>query len=100
MDQFLAMADKHKIGVMFCLFDSVWDPDPKAGKQREPYPHRHNSGWVQSPGQDFLKDPAKQDELKAYVQDVIGHFRNDKRIQVWDLFNEPDNKVPQYSNVL
>jgi hypothetical protein len=100
MEQFLSMADKHKIGVMFCLFDSVWDPYPKAGKQREPYPHRHNSGWVQSPGQDILKDPARQDELKDYVQGVIRHFRNDRRIDFWDVFNEPDNKVPQYSNVL
>ena len=100
MEKFLALAEKHNIGVMFVLFDSVWDPFPKAGKQREPYPHRHNSGWVQSPGQEILKDPARQDELKDYVQGVIGHFRNDPRIQVWDIFNEPDNKVPQYSSVL
>jgi len=100
MEQFLDIADKHQIGVMFVLFDSVWDPFPKAGKQREPHPHRHNSGWVQSPGQEILGDPARQDELKAYVQDVIGHFRDDRRIQVWDLFNEPDNLVPQYRNVL
>ncbi|MGC3959992.1 MAG: cellulase family glycosylhydrolase [Verrucomicrobiota bacterium] len=100
MEQFLDIAEKHQIGVMFVLFDSVWDPYPKAGKQRAPKPHTHNSGWVQSPGQDILKDPAKQDELKAYVQDVIGHFRNDKRIHVWDIFNEPDNQVPQYKDVL
>ena len=65
MEQFLDIAEKHDIGVMFVLFDSVWDPYPKAGKQREPSPHRHNSGWVQSPGQDILKDAAKQDELRA-----------------------------------
>lgn len=100
MDQFLAIADRHHIGVMFVLFDSVWDPYPKGGKQRAPYPHRHNSGWVQSPGQDILKDPAKQDALKPYVQGVIGHFRNDRRVQVWDVFNEPDNLVPQYKDVL
>jgi hypothetical protein len=100
MEQFLTLADKHQIGVMFVFFDSVWDPNPKAGKQRAPKPHTHNSGWVQSPGQEILQDPAKQDELKAYVQGVIGHFRNDKRIQVWDLFNEPDNLVPQYKDVL
>lgn len=99
MDQFLAMADKHKIGVMFVLFDGVWDPFPKAGKQRDPVPHRHNSGWVQSPGADILRDPAKQDALKDYVQGVVGHFRNDRRVVVWDVFNEPDNPVPQYRNV-
>ena len=100
MEQFLALARKHDIGVMFVLFDSVWDPYPKAGKQREPYPRRHNSGWVQSPGQEILKDPARQDELKEYVQDVVGHFRNDRRVQVWDLFNEPDNLVPQHRDAL
>jgi hypothetical protein len=99
MEQFLSLADKHHIGVMFVLFDSVWDPFPKAGPQREPYPHRHNSGWVQSPGQDILKDPARQDELQDYVQGVIGHFRTDRRVHAWDVFNEPDNPVPQYRAV-
>lgn len=99
VDQFLGIAAKHRIGVMLVLFDGVWDPFPKPGKQREPYPHRHNSGWVQSPAQEILKDPARHDELKAYVQDVIGRFRTDRRVQVWDLYNEPDNPVSQYRDV-
>jgi hypothetical protein len=99
MDKFLEMADKHHIGVMFVIFDSVWDPFPKAGKQREPKPHVHNSGWVQSPGYHILADPSKQNELRAYVKDVVGHFANDRRVQVWDVFNEPDNPVPQYRKV-
>lgn len=99
MDQFLGIADRHGIGVMFVLFDGVWDPFARPGKQREPYPHRHNSGWVQSPAQEILKNPARQDELKEYVQDVIGRFRTDRRVQVWDLYNEPNNPVPQYRDV-
>lgn len=99
MDQFLDLAGKHKIGVMFVLFDGVWDPFPRLGKQREPRPHIHNSGWVQSPGAEVLRDPARQDALKDYVQGVVGHFRNDRRVQVWDVFNEPDNPVPQYQDV-
>jgi len=99
MEGFLDIADKHGIGVMFVLFDGVWDPYPKLGKQREPRPHVHNSGWVQSPGADILKDPARQDTLKDYVQGVVGHFRNDRRIHVWDVFNEPNNPVPQYKDV-
>src|SRR4051794_12576611 len=73
MDDFLALAERHHIGVMPVLFDAVWDPFPKAGKQREPKAHTHNSGWVQSPGLAILKDPAKQEALKAYVQSVVGH---------------------------
>jgi hypothetical protein len=91
IEQFLGVADKHKIGVMFVVFDAVWDPNPKLGKQREPRPHVHNSGWVQSPGAEILKDPAKLDSLKPYVQGVIRKFKDDRRVQAWDLFNEPDN---------
>ena len=58
MDQFLAVADQHKIGVMFVLFDSVWDPFPHAGKQPGPRPRLHNSGWVQSPGARDPREPA------------------------------------------
>ena len=54
---------------------------------------------MQSPAQEILKDPARHDELKPYVQDVVGRFRADRRVQVWDLYNEPDNPVPQYKDV-
>ena len=91
MDQFLALADKHHIGVMFVPLDAVWDPFPKLGKQHEPVPHVHNSGWVQSPGVEILRDPARHDELKGYVQGVMRHFKSDKRIVAWDVSNEPDN---------
>lgn len=69
--QYLEVADKHRIGTMFVIFDSVWDPHPKSGKQRAPRPHVHNSGWVQSPRADILKDPRRQDGLKPYVQDIL-----------------------------
>jgi hypothetical protein len=91
MDQFLALADKHHIKVMFVLFDSCWDPDPKLGKQHDPVPGLHNSGWVQSPGKEYLGHPERLDELKPYVQGVVGHFGADKRIAFWDVYNEPDN---------
>ncbi len=91
MDKFLGAADKHHIGVMFVLFDSCWDPFPKTGKQRDPRPGVHNSGWMQAPGQEILKDPARYDSLKPYVTGVLRHFRNDRRVQVWDVYNEPDN---------
>ncbi len=92
MERFLDTAEKHQIGVMFVLFDSVWDPFPKVGPQRAPKPHVHNSGWVQSPGLEILKDPSRYDELKGYVQGVVGHFKDDRRVHVWDVFNEPDNR--------
>jgi hypothetical protein len=91
IEHYLSIAERHGIKTVFVLFDSVWNPFPKPGKQQEPQPGVHNSGWVQCPGADVLKDPTKHDDLKSYVQGIIGHFKNDARVQAWDLFNEPDN---------
>ena len=91
IDEFLAIADRHRIKPMLVLFDSVWDPAPKLGKQRDPKPGVHNSGWLQSPGAAALQDPSQYPRLEAYVKGVVGKFANDKRVLAWDLWNEPDN---------
>ena len=91
IEQFLAAAERHKIGVAFVLFDGVWDPFPHLGKQLSPRPGLHNSGWAQSPGAKVLADVMHHDRLKSYVVGVIDHFKGDKRVHAWDLFNEPDN---------
>jgi hypothetical protein len=91
MEKFLDLAERHHIKVGFVIFDSCWDPNPHLGDQPAPKPYVHNSGWVQSPGRSYMENPDRLDELKPYVVGVIGHFRKDKRIAFWDLFNEPDN---------
>jgi hypothetical protein len=91
IDTFLEISSKHGIRPMLVLFDSVWDPLPKLGKQRAPKPGVHNSGWVQGPGAEALKDPAQHPRLEAYVKGVVGAFANDPRVLAWDVWNEPDN---------
>ncbi|MGB5436130.1 MAG: cellulase family glycosylhydrolase [Maribacter sp.] len=91
LDTYLSLADKHQIKTMFVLLDDVWHPIPKLGKQPEPVPHVHNSGWVQAPGAEILGDTTRHKELKGYIKGVIKHFANDKRVLVWDIYNEPDN---------
>ncbi len=91
IDRFLSICAKRKIRPMFVLFDSVWDPNPKLGKQRAPKPGVHNSGWVQSPGAEILRDPARFARLESYVKGIVGAFGKDKRVLAWDLWNEPDN---------
>lgn len=90
-EQVLSLAERRGIRVMFVLFDSCWHPIPRLGKQPAPLPFTHNSGWVQSPGVEVLKNPAAWPELKDYVVGVISHFANDQRVVVWDIWNEPDN---------
>jgi hypothetical protein len=91
LDKFLDIAFKHGIKSMLVLFDSVWDPFPKPGKQPAPRPNIHNSRWVQCPGYYILNDCKRYDGLQGYVQGIVAHFKDDERVLLWDLFNEPDN---------
>jgi len=89
INEFLAIAAKHRIKPLFVLFDSCWDAHPRLRRQPVPRPGLHNSGWVQSPGIDRLKNKADYPELEAYVKDVVGAFAKDERILGWDVWNEP-----------
>jgi hypothetical protein len=91
MDQFLTIADEFDIKIMPVLLDDVWDPNPKLGTQRAPVKGLHNSGWVQSPGREYLSDSTKFPLIKEYVQAVLTRFKDDQRVLLWDLYNEPDN---------
>jgi len=91
MNEFLAIADKHHISILFTIFDDCWNPDPVVGTQPAPKPGIHNSGWVRSPGLSVHNDSTQWVYLKTYVKDILQTFRNDKRIFLWDLYNEPGN---------
>lgn len=91
MDQYLGLADKHRIQTMFVFFDDCWNKVPQPGRQPAPKPGIHNSGWVQDPGQPMSSDSTLFPELEKYVKDVLTTFRADKRILLWDLYNEPGN---------
>ncbi|MCV7102190.1 cellulase family glycosylhydrolase [Mycobacterium palustre] len=97
--QFVAIAADHNIKPLFVLFDSCWDPLPKAGPQRAPTPGVHNSGWVQGPGAERLDDRGYLGTLRDYVTGVITQFRNDDRVLGWDVWNEPDNPSRHYASV-
>ncbi|MCF0074600.1 glycoside hydrolase family 5 protein [Dyadobacter sp. CY261] len=91
LDTFLEISKKHQIKPVLVLFDSCWDPFPKLGKQRDPKPGVHNSGWVQNPGFDALKDSTQYPRLERYVKGTVAAFANDDRVLMWDIWNEPDN---------
>ncbi|HEX5253227.1 MAG TPA: 1,4-beta-xylanase [Mycobacterium sp.] len=99
LGQFVDIAARHRIKPLFVFFDSCWDPQPRAGRQRAPRPGVHNSGWAQSPGAERLGDPKYVPVMRDYVTAVMTQFRNDNRILGWDLWNEPDNPARQYRTV-
>jgi hypothetical protein len=84
---------------LFVFFDDCWNKVPHAGKQPEPKPGIHNSGWVQDPGQPASNDTTFFPELERYVKDVLTSFRTDMRILLWDLYNEPGNSGKRDSSL-
>lgn len=88
--KYLDIAAKHSIKTVIVLFDDCWDPIYNSGKQPEPKPGIHNSGWVKDPGQRWYDGvPGIEQLLKEYTLDILTTFKNDKRILMWDLYNEP-----------
>ncbi len=93
-DQFLAIAEKHKISVMPVLFDDcAFDAsrDPYLGKQDDPVPGTSNARWVPSPGLKMVVDKAAWPQLEEYVKDMVSRYGADDRVVLWDLYNEPGN---------
>jgi hypothetical protein len=91
MDRYLGIADKHGISTLFVFFDDCWNPVYQRGKQPDPKPGIHNSGWVRDPGDLLYSDTTLFVVLEKYVKDVLTRFGDDERIVLWDLYNEPGN---------
>ena len=95
IDQFLNIAEKHGIYVMLCLMDDCGfsGDEPYLGQQKPPIPGIHNSQAAASPGREVVKDRRQWKEVEAYIRDIISTFRNDSRVLLWDLYNEPANSA-------
>jgi len=91
MNDYLDIAEKHGIKTIFVFFDDCWNPTYKAGKQPDPKPGVHNSGWVRDPGDILFSDPEIINVLQEYVKDILTTFKDDNRVAIWDMYNEPGN---------
>ena len=89
--QYLTIAQNHGIKTIFVFFDDCWNPTYQAGKQPEPKPGIHNSGWIRDPGDLLFEDSTLIYKLEDYVKDILITFKDDNRIIMWDLYNEPGN---------
>jgi hypothetical protein len=91
MKEYLSIADKYGIVTIFVFFDDCWNPTYESGKQPSPKPGVHNSGWIRDPGDLLFTSDSLLPVLEAYVKDVLSTFKDDNRIVLWDLYNEPGN---------
>lgn len=99
MKKYLSISDRHHIKTIFVFFDDCWNDTYHAGKQPVPKPGIHNSGWVRDPGSLYHTEPLLGDTLEQYVKDILTTFKHDRRIILWDLFNEPGNSSNGYKSL-
>ena len=90
---YLDIADRHHIRTIFVFFDDCWNESYKTGPQPAPKTGIHNSGWLRDPGKNWFTDadPLLANILAQYVKSVLETFKHDKRVLLWDLYNEPGN---------
>ena len=96
LDQFLSLADRHGLTTTLVLFDdcAFGDPpqtEPYLGKQRDLIPGMILPSWTPSPGLKAVTDKTVWPDLERYIKDLVSTFGRDKRVLLWDLYNEPGN---------
>ena len=85
-----------EIKPLLVLFDDCHRPYPKLGVQPKPVSGVHNSGWKQSPGMAIVNGIHEEQSnnleiirLKKFVTEILNNFKDDQRILMWDIYNEP-----------
>lgn len=91
LDNYLDISSKHNIKTILVFFDDCWNDKYAPGKQPDPKIGVHNSGWLRDPGTDIRNNPDSLKMLEAYVKDILTVHKDDKRVAMWDLYNEPGN---------
>ncbi|HEX4502768.1 MAG TPA: cellulase family glycosylhydrolase [Scandinavium sp.] len=94
INQFLQIADTHGFRTMLTLMDDCGfsGDEPYLGPQKAPVPGVHNSQAAASPGRAKVCNYDDWPHIERYVRDIVREFRSDKRVLLWDLYNEPGNR--------
>ncbi len=98
---FLDICEALGMRCIILFFDDIhWDHDIKLGPQQPRITGVHNSGWLKCPGRKLLQayddgsiTGSDRARLQSYVQDLMERYRDDRRILMWDLYNEPNQPV-------
>lgn len=98
VDRLLMVLQRHNMAAMLVLFDACWRPDLENARV---IPGVHNSAWVQCPPHRLLKAFAAGEaeatrRLHAYVAAVVAYFATDRRVVVWDIYNEVSMRTGEH----
>ena len=93
-EKFLSLCEEAGVKAMPIFFDDCAfgvNTDPVVGRQSEPLEGWYAWAWSPSPGHTMVVDERAHPKLERYVKDIISRHRDDGRIILWDLYNEPTN---------
>lgn len=80
----LTLCAKHQIKLMPVLFDSCFDPQVVDLKDFR------DKTWMPSPG--FSRLGSKdRGAMEQYIHAIVGAHKDDGRIAIWDVMNEPES---------
>ena len=91
-ETFLSLCDEAGVKAMPIFFDDCafgTNRDPVVGRQSEPLEGWYAWAWSPSPSHTMVADPREHPKLERYVKDVMMRHKDDTRIFLWDLYNEP-----------
>jgi len=81
-ENLLSLCAKHQIRLMPVLFDSCFDPQAVDLKDY------CDKKWMPSPGFSRL-GVRDRPAMEGYIRAVVGGHKDDRRIVLWDVMNEP-----------
>lgn len=93
INDFLNVCEKYDIKPMLTLMDDCGfsGDHPWIGKQKEAKVGVHNSQAAASPGRNVVINKSYWPIVQEYIEDIVSSFSQDKRILLWDVYNEPTN---------
>ncbi len=81
LENFLSLCANHKIKLILILFDGCFGFSDEIKKG-------YVKGWIANPGHELLGEKYWKDYEK-YIKDIVGSHKNDERILLYDIMNEP-----------
>lgn len=98
-ERYIAQADKNGIGVMVvfgndCCVPKRFYKPVKLGKQSVDIGYHGGKKHCQHDGLDemgynVIDEPETKEQFFAMVREIVGKYKDDPRIWLWDLYNEP-----------
>ncbi len=101
-ERYLQVCAKHGISCMVVFGNDCMPPKNEAWKPLTLGPQHYDWGYhggrknsqhgvFVGPGYHLLDEPEIAQEHYKWVEEIVTKYKNDSRIIIWDLFNEPGN---------